>query len=193
MRRSTDPQPAGIGLYSEFGDLSVQRRSKPGVTPQQATGTLNVLAHQMAKEDPKDDGLILRLRQPGPVGNEVDPTKKALLGIMLLALLVLLAACANLAGIFAARTADRGGELAVRMAMGATRWIVLRQLLTEAVIAAGTNDFRLPNPRFGSECTRRELDHWRASRRIECMLHITGSPAKYSKVFALLVRVGRRK
>jgi predicted permease len=50
--------------------------------------------------------------------------------------LVLLATCANLASIFAARAADRSGELAVRMAIGASRWIVLRQLVTEALLIA---------------------------------------------------------
>ena len=90
----------------------------------------------MAREDKKDDGLTLRLRQPGPAGDAGRSDEKGLLGIMLLAGLVLLAACANLAGIFAARAADRAGELAVRMAIGASRWIVLRQLLTEAVLVS---------------------------------------------------------
>lgn len=114
----------------------VMGRLNPGTTPQQATESLNVLAAQMAREDKKDDGLTLRVRKPGPAGNENDPTKRGLLGIMLLAGLVLLAACANLASIFAARAADRAGELAVRMAIGASRWIVLRQLLTEAVLVS---------------------------------------------------------
>jgi predicted permease len=114
----------------------VMGRLKPGITPRQATESLNVLAAQMAREDKKDDGLTLRLRQPGPAGNENDPTKKGLLGILLLAGLILLAACANLASIFAARAADRAGELAVRMAIGASRWIVLRQLLAEAVLVS---------------------------------------------------------
>jgi predicted permease len=112
----------------------IMGRLKQGITPQQATESLNALAARMAREDKKDDGLSLRLRQPGPAGDENDPTKKGLLGIMLLAGLVLLAACANLASIFAARAADRAGELAVRLAIGASRWIVLRQLLTEAVL-----------------------------------------------------------
>jgi predicted permease len=108
--------------------------AEAGVTTAQATESLNALAQQMAREDKKDDGLTLRLRSPGPAGDANDPTKKALLGIMLLAFLVLVATCANLASIFAARAADRSSELAVRMAIGASRWMVARQLLTEAVI-----------------------------------------------------------
>ena len=115
----------------------IMGRLKPGVSWQQATGSLNALAKQMAKEDPKDDGLKLGLRQPGPASVPgADPIKKILLGIMLLAALVLLAACANLAGIFAARTSDRGSELALRMAIGATHATVLRQLLMEAVMVS---------------------------------------------------------
>ena len=111
-------------------------RLKPGTTPVQATQSLNALARQMAKEDPKDDGLALALRKPGPAGDKRDPTKFALFGMMLLASLVLFAACANLASIFAARAADRSGELAIRLAIGASRWTIVRQLLTEAILVS---------------------------------------------------------
>jgi hypothetical protein len=111
--------------YRDHYAFTVLGRLKPGVTPQQATRSLNVLAAQMAREDPKDDGLTALVRKPGPAEDEQDPTKKALLGILLLAILVLLAACANLASIFAARATDRGGELAIRLAIGASRWMIL--------------------------------------------------------------------
>src|ERR1035438_5017597 len=101
--------------YRDHYSFTVLGRLKPGVTPQQATHNLNALTARMAKEDPKDDGLTALVRRPGPAGDDQAPEKKALLGIMLLAFLVLLAACANLASIFAARAADRSGELAIRL------------------------------------------------------------------------------
>lgn len=109
---------------------------KPGVTIAQATQNLNTIAAQMAKQHPDaDDGLSARLVKPGLMGDELGPaTREFLTGILALALLVLATACVNLASLFAARAADRGRELAVRIAIGSSRWRVLRQVLAEAVL-----------------------------------------------------------
>ncbi|MGB6691071.1 MAG: ABC transporter permease [Terracidiphilus sp.] len=109
---------------------------KPGVTAAQAADNLNSVAHQLAREYPKeDDGLGARLTKPGLMGDLLGgPTRAFLAGLMVLSLLVLAAACTNLAGIFSARAADRARELAIRLSIGSTRWRILRQVLTEALV-----------------------------------------------------------
>jgi len=111
---------------------------KPGVTPQQATENLLTVAHQMTRENPVvDDGLDARLVKPGLMGDLFGgPARAFLTAIMALALLVLAAACANLAGICTARAADRSRELAIRLSIGSTRGRILRQLFTEAVLVS---------------------------------------------------------
>lgn len=110
-------------------------RLKPGVTVAAAEANLNAIAQQLKKLYTDDDGLTLSLSRPGLLGDLLGgPVRKFLFGVMLLAGMVLLAACANLGSLFAARSADRARELAVRMALGSSRWHILRQLVTEALL-----------------------------------------------------------
>src|SRR5207245_9292076 len=115
--------------------LTVFGRLRPGVGPQQAAENLSAIAAQLAKEYPQTDtGMPLRLVRPGLFADDGDVIRGSLYSVAGLALLVLVAACANLASLFAARAADRSRELAVRVALGAGRWRLVRQLLTEAMV-----------------------------------------------------------
>ncbi len=111
---------------------------RSGVTPASATSDLNAIAVSLAKTYPKsDDGLKFVLSHPGLAGNSLGrPTRAFMAGLMLLAGLILLAACANLGSLFAARAADRSREIAIRMALGSRRQFILRQLLTEALLVS---------------------------------------------------------
>jgi predicted permease len=157
---------------------------KSGVTLNQATDNLNAVAHQLAKEDPADDdGLGARLLKPGLMGDVLGgPARPFLASIMALALLVLAAACVNLAGIFAARSADRTRELAIRLSIGSTRGRLLRQVLTEAVLvslaggAAGT---------FFAATLLGVLTRWQPISQFP--IHVTVTPYAPTYTIALLL------
>jgi predicted permease len=113
-------------------------RLKPGITPAQATADLNAIGAWLAKTYPTDDdGVSFSLARPGLIGDMLGgPARAFMAGLMLLAGLILLAACANLGSLFAARAADRAKEVSLRLALGSRRGLILRQLLTEAVMVS---------------------------------------------------------
>src|SRR5215475_4841248 len=118
------------GIFMTLGHL------KPGVTPAQAVADLNSIGSYLEKTYPKDDGKMnFDLARPSLYGDYLGgPVRAFLGGLMLLAGLILLAACANLGSLFAARASDRSREIALRLALGAGRSRIVRQLLTEAMI-----------------------------------------------------------
>jgi predicted permease len=117
-------------IFEAFGHL------KPGVSPAQAIADLNSIGSYLEKTYPKDDAqMSFALARPSLYGDYGGrPVEAFLAALMLLAVLILLAACANLGSLFAARAADRSREVALRLALGAGRFRILRQLITEALL-----------------------------------------------------------
>ncbi len=109
-------------------------RIKDGVSMPQVQAELNRIAASIRRQYPKDEEkLSFKLTRPGLMGDMLGaPARAFLAALMGLAGIVLLAACANLGSLFAARTADRTREIAIRMAIGSSRWRILRQVLVEA-------------------------------------------------------------
>jgi predicted permease len=109
---------------------------KAGVTPEQAIADLNSIGSWLEKTYPKEAAqMTFTLGRPSLAGDFLGRPARAFVGgLMLLAGLILLAACANLGSLFAARAADRSREVALRLALGAGRNRILRQLFTEAVL-----------------------------------------------------------
>jgi predicted permease len=109
---------------------------KPGVTPAQAIADLNSIGSYLERTYPKDDEQrTFTLNRPSLYGDYLGkPVRAFMTGLMLLSALILLAACANLGSLFGARAADRSREVALRLALGASRARILRQLFTEALL-----------------------------------------------------------
>ena len=116
----------------------VAGRVGPGVAKERAEANLNAAAAALAREYPNvNGGWKLHLIKPGMMGEDLQaPTRAFLGGVMALAALVLLAACANLGSLSAARSADRYREIAVRVSIGANGPRIVRQLLTETMLLA---------------------------------------------------------
>jgi len=133
------PQVEGKDEMEERGKhwvFQVLGHLKRGVTPEQAVADLNSIGANLEKSYPKDDsGMRFTLARPGLYGDFLGPPVRAFLtGLMLLSGLILLAACANLGSLFAARAADRSREVALRLALGSSRKLILKQLFTEALL-----------------------------------------------------------
>jgi predicted permease len=132
-------QIEGVDELNKRGDhwvFMVMGHLKPGVTRPQAIADLNSIGAYLEKNYPKEDAHVnFLLARPSLYGDYLGrPMRAFFTGLTLLAGLILLAACANLGSLFAARAADRSREVALRLALGSTRTRILRSLFTEAVL-----------------------------------------------------------
>jgi putative ABC transport system permease protein len=114
----------------------LQGKLRPGVSKKQAEADLLSIARQRAQTHPKDYPKRFTVEVSSYVESIVGPFKKTLLTLGAAVALLLLIACANVANMLLARATARDKEMAVRAALGASRWRVMRQLLVESLMLA---------------------------------------------------------
>jgi len=162
---------------------------KAGVTPRQAAGDLSAIGAYLEKTYPKTDAeMKFSLTRPFLFGEFGGPgTRDFLTALMLLAGLILLAACANLGNLFAARAADRSREVALRLALGSSRSRILRGLFTEAVLlslAGGAVGV------WGSVVLLSGLSAWRPVPKFPVHMDVSPDASVYAVALLLTLATG---
>ena len=120
------------------GRMTSWARLRPGVTREEASAELDVIMQQLALEHPQPNQgrrAAIILPRDAPFGAPV-ALASMLAVLSAVMLLVLAIACANVANLLLSRAVGRRREIAIRLSLGASRGLLLRQLLTESVLLA---------------------------------------------------------
>jgi predicted permease len=135
---SLEQSPGDLMRHRDSRMMRVMARLKPGVPFEQAQTSLNVIAERLAKQYPATDKNVSvrvyreQLARPQPLGNNIVAVMAGF--FLLLAALVLLLACMNVANVLLARATVRRREMGLRAALGAGRGRLIRQMLTETTL-----------------------------------------------------------
>jgi len=186
-----EAQIEGYRWLDQRGDANswLVGRLKPGITPQRADADLDRVANGLARQYPDPDrNLTLKVAKAGLLGEGLGaPVRLFLSGVMFLAGLVLLAACANLGALFAARSADRARELGIRLAIGSSRMRILRQLVTEAIVVAAAGGLAAA---VMSKLLLNGLTHMSISTELPVQFLVEPGPAVYALAGSLALLTG---
>lgn len=129
----TDPQR---GVRGSVSRLRVVGRLRPGISRDHAREAMTAIAARLQREYPDTNARKVAITLV-PIGDEIMGSyRAALLALLAAVACVLVIACANLANLTLARGSARGTEIVTRLAVGATRARLVRQLLTESMVLA---------------------------------------------------------